>query len=76
MWQQYIAKHPDEYKSSQFCEYYKRWDKKVNPLIFMTHKDGDKMFVDYAGKILEIIEPKTEEVQELQFLWFCRINQT
>ena len=53
MWQQYIAKHPDGYKSSQFCEYYKRWGKKVNPVMHMTHKAGDKMFVDYAGKTLD-----------------------
>ncbi|WP_321369890.1 IS21 family transposase [uncultured Draconibacterium sp.] len=67
MWQQYIAKHPDGYKSSQFCEYYKRWGKKVNPVMHMTHKAGDKMFVDYAGKTLEIVDPETGEVQELQF---------
>lgn len=67
MWQQYIIKHPDGFKSPQFCEYYKRWGKKVNPVMHMNHKDGDKMFVDYAGKTLEVVNPETGEVQEVQF---------
>jgi transposase len=67
MWQEYITKHPNGYKSSQFCEYYKRWGKKVNPVMHMTHKAGDKMFVDYAGKTLEIFDPETGEVKEVQF---------
>lgn len=67
MWKEYITKHPDGFKSSQFCEYYKRWGKKVNPVMHMDHKAGDKMFVDYAGKTLEIVNPATGEVQEVQF---------
>ena len=53
MWKEYIEKHPEGYKSSQFCTHYRRWGKKVSPLMHMTHKMGDKMFVDYAGKTLE-----------------------
>ena len=67
MWQQYITKYPDGFKSSQFCEYYKRWGKKVNPLMRMTHKAGDKMFIDYAGKTLEVVNQETGEVQKVQF---------
>lgn len=67
MWQEYIAKYPDGFKSSQFCEYYKRWGKKVNPVMHMSHKAGDKMFIDYAGKTLEVVDPETGEVQEVQF---------
>jgi transposase len=67
MWQEYITKHPDGFKSSQFCEYYKRWGKKVNPVMHMTHKAGDKMFIDYAGKTLEVVNQETGEVQEVQF---------
>jgi transposase len=67
MWKEYITKHPEGFKSSQFCHYYKRWGKKVNPVMHMDHKAGDKMFIDYAGKTLEIVIPATGEVQEVQF---------
>jgi transposase len=33
----------------------------------MNHKAGDKMFVDYAGKTLEIVNKETGEVVEVQF---------
>jgi hypothetical protein len=27
-----------------------KWSKKVNPVMHMMHKAGDKLFIDYAGK--------------------------
>ena len=33
----------------------------------MNHKAGDKMYVDYAGKTLSIIEEDTGEIKEVQF---------
>lgn len=67
MWEEYFKKHPDGLKSSQFCEHYLRWSKKVNPVMHMNHKAGDKMFVDYAGKTLQLVDKKTKEVTEVQF---------
>lgn len=67
MWEEYIQKHPDGLKSSQFGDYYRKWSKKVNPVMHMNHKAGDKMFVDYAGKTLEIVDKGTGEVVEVQF---------
>ena len=67
MWEEYIEQHPEGYRSSQFCEHYTRWGKKVSPLMHMTHKVGDKMYVDYAGKTLEVVDEDTGEIQEVQF---------
>lgn len=67
MWEQYIAANPDGYKSSQFGHYYKIWGKRVNPVMHMNHKAGDKMYVDYAGKTLSIVDKDTGEVKEVQF---------
>ncbi|WKL43873.1 hypothetical protein [Flavobacterium sp. ZE23DGlu08] len=33
----------------------------------MNHKVGDKMYVDYAGKTLSIIDNHTGEIKEVQF---------
>lgn len=67
MWEEYIDKHSDGYRSSQFCEHYNRWSKKVNPVMLMIHKAGDKMYVDYAGKTLQIVDKESGEVTQLQF---------
>ena len=56
MWEEYFKKHPDGLKSSQFKEHYNRWSKKVNPVMHMTHKSGDKMYIDYAGKTLQVVD--------------------
>jgi transposase len=67
MWKEYLKKHPDGFMSSQFCDYYMRWSKQSNPVMHMNHKAGDKMFVDYAGKTLKIVDKQTGEVTDLQF---------
>ena len=67
MWEEYFKKHPDGLKSSQFCEHYHRWSKKVNPVMHMNHKAGDKMFVDYAGKTLQLVDKNSGEIIEVQF---------
>lgn len=52
---------------TQFSNRYRDWNNKVNPVMHMNHKAGDKMYVDYAGKTLSIIDKSTSEVQEVQF---------
>lgn len=52
MWQEYSTKTLGGLKSSMFYSYYREWSKKVNPVMHMTHKFGDKLYVDYAGKTL------------------------
>ena len=67
MWEQYVAINPDGYRSSQFAHHYKVWSRRVNPVMHMNHKAGDKMYVDYAGKTLSIIDKDTGEIKEVQF---------
>ena len=67
LWQEYIALHPDGYKSSMFCERFNRWSKRTNPVMHINHKAGDKVYVDYAGKTLEVVDKATGEVTDVQF---------
>jgi len=62
LWQEYISKYPDGYRLSQFKEYYRRWYKARNPVMHIEHKSGDKMYVDYAGEKLSIIDPHSGEI--------------
>lgn len=65
-WEEYIDKHPSGYSYSRFCYHYRIWLKKVNPSMHIEHKAGDKMFVDYTGKKLRIIDKETGEEQEVE----------
>ena len=67
LWEAYIALNSDGFKSSQFRHHYRIWSNKVNPVMHMHHKCGDKMYVDYAGKTLSIIEKASGELREVQF---------
>ena len=49
LWEEYKESEPDGYGYSQFCELYNRWAKKLDPVMRLTHKAGEKLFIDYAG---------------------------
>jgi len=69
LWSEYKDQHPDGVQSTQFCEHFNRWSKRLNvkPVMHMIHKAGDKMFVDYAGKTLEIVDSQSGEIFDVQF---------
>jgi transposase len=67
MWEEYLAQHPEGLRSSQFMSRYMEWSKKVNPVMHMEHKAGDKLFIDYAGKKLSIVNKQTGEITEVEF---------
>lgn len=66
LWKEYLEKHPDGYRYTRFCMYYGYWQKKVNPVMHIVHKAGDKMFVDFAGEKLQIVDSLTGELQEVE----------
>ena len=66
LWFEYKAVHPDGYQYTQFCEYYHRWRKRLDPVMRQVHKAGEKVFVDYAGQTMSVVDPETGEVREAQ----------
>ena len=67
LWEEYFIENPDGLKSSQFRYHFRNWSNRVNPVMHMNHKAGDKMYVDYAGKTLSVIDQDTGEIREVQF---------
>lgn len=63
LWQEYKQADPDGYQYSQFCERYRRWAKKTDLVLRQTHRAGEKLFVDYAGQTVPVIDPKTGDEQ-------------
>jgi transposase len=66
LWVEYREAHPDGYGYSQFCALYRQWAKPLKSSMRLTHKAGEKVFVDYAGQTVPIVDPGTGEVGEAQ----------
>jgi transposase len=66
LWIEYRQEHPDGYGYSQFCHRFREWKKSLNPPMRQKHKAGEKLFVDYAGQTVPVVDPKTGEVREAQ----------
>lgn len=66
LWKEYKTNHPDGVGLSQFKHYFSQWKAQVNPTMHMEHKAGDKLYVDFAGDKLEIINEQTGEVKPVE----------
>ncbi|MGB9868288.1 MAG: IS21 family transposase [Bacillota bacterium] len=64
LWEEYKQAHPDGYQRSQFCQLYRDWAKTIDMSMRQIHIAGEKMFVDYAGQKVPVIELSTGEVRE------------
>ncbi len=66
LWDEYKAANPEGFQYSGFCEHYRRWLGKVDVVMRQTHRAGEKLFVDYAGQTVPVIERTTGEAHETQ----------
>ncbi len=66
LWEEYRLTHPDGYGYSRFCDLYRTWRAKLDPVMRQDHKAGEKLFVDYAGDTVPVVCEETGEVTEAQ----------
>src|SRR4030042_4241310 len=66
LWERYIAIHPDGYKASQFKYHYQQWLKRSKPVMHIEHIAGDKMYIDYAGEKLHLVNKDTGEISDVE----------
>jgi transposase len=66
VWEEHRAAHPEGYGYSRFCELYRAWEGRLSPTMRQTHLAAEKLFVDYAGTTLEVIDGATGEVMTAQ----------
>ena len=64
LWQEYKATTPDGFQYSWFCKAYRAWAGKLDVVMRQHHRAGDKLFVDYAGQTLPIVNRHSGEVHE------------
>ncbi|MCP5347368.1 MAG: IS21 family transposase [Pseudomonadales bacterium] len=66
LWQEYRQAHPDGYQYSWFCEHYRAWQGKLDLVMRQDHRAGEKLFVDYAGQTVPVIDRATGEIRQAQ----------
>ena len=66
LWEAYKVHHPDGIGRSQFNHYYAQWKAQVNPVMHMEHKAGDKLYIDFAGDKLSIVDRQSGELQDVE----------
>ena len=66
LWVEYRAIHPSGYGYSRFCDLYRAWKGRLTPTMRQNHIAGEKMFVDYAGATVEVIDGSSGEVLQAQ----------
>ena len=59
LWEEYRAAHPDGFGYSWFCEQYEAWKARARPTMRQTHLAGEKLFVDFAGDTIAVVDPAT-----------------
>ena len=66
VWEEHRAAHPEGYGYSRFCELYRAWEGLLSPTMRQTHVAGERLFVDYAGTTLDVIDASTGEAMPAQ----------
>jgi transposase len=67
LWQEYRLRYPDDgYSYAQFCARYQDWLGKQTRSMRQSHTAGEKLFVDYCGPTLPVVNPDSGEVRQAQ----------
>ncbi len=66
LWQEYKEEYPDGYNHTQFCHYLRVWKQSHEVSMVQDQKAGDKLYIDFTGKKLEIVDPGSGEVTAVE----------
>jgi len=66
LWQEYKASVPEGFQYSWFCQSYRAWAGQLDVVMRQRHQAGEKLFVDYAGHTVPIVNRQSGEVHEAQ----------
>ena len=66
LWMLYERDRTDAYGRTAFYNYYSLWKRRASPSMHMEHKAGDKMFVDFTGEKLQVVDVLTGEIKKVE----------
>jgi transposase len=74
LWEEYRATYPGGFGYTWFCTHFEAWKGRVRPThrrcacgaTRQAHVGGEKVFVDFAGDTIDVIDPGTGEVRAVK----------
>ncbi|MCA3304136.1 MAG: IS21 family transposase [Roseomonas sp.] len=66
LWEEYAAANELAYRYTSFCVKYRAWAQCLKRSMRQTHLAGEKLFVDYAGQTVPLVDPTTGEITAAQ----------
>ena len=66
LWQEYGEAHGDRatYRYTQFCQHYHDYAGTLRRSMRQIHRAGEKVFIDYAGPTVGIVDPDTGQLRQ------------
>lgn len=66
LWGEYKQRHPDGFSYSRFCDHFKQYKTSRSGSLRLEYKPADKLYIDFTGQKLSIIDPATGELTEVE----------
>lgn len=67
LWAEYTATYGTAaYQYSRFCDLYRRWRQQQKRSMRQQHRAGEKLFIDYCGPTVDVVDGTTGEVRAAQ----------
>lgn len=66
LWEKYFKQTKGAISYSRFCRLFREWEATSKLSLRMEHKSGDKLFIDFAGNKLHIVDAETKEKMALE----------
>jgi transposase len=66
LWEEYARGNAQAYKYTSFCVKYRKFAQSLKRSMRQVHIGGEKLFVDYAGQTVPLIDPATGEITAAQ----------
>ncbi len=64
LWHEYKQAHPLGYQYSRYCDLYREWAGHRSVWMRQDHQAGERMFVDYAGGTVGVLDRETGDVRQ------------
>jgi len=67
LWEEYRAGAGEAaYRYSAFCDKYRAWAKRLKRSMRQVHPGGERLFVDYAGQTVPVVDAASGEIRHAQ----------
>ena len=66
LWQEYKQHHPQGYQYTWFCKHYRAHRAKLDLVMRQEHKAGEKLFIDFSGMKVAVIDPATGKTRQAE----------